>query len=97
MQQVLGQSSGQTANGLPTAAVLLREVQAEHPTVRQLGLNQLIRPATDSLQADTTVVVALRATNPLPAPEQQRLRQWLTVRAGDTHPVRLLVDDSVSR
>ena len=97
LQQMLSQTGNNSASGLPTAAVLLREVQAEHPTVRQLGLSELIHPATDSLRADTTVVVAVRTVAPLPAPEQQRLRQWLTVRAGDTHPVRLLLDDSVGR
>lgn len=96
LQQVLSATNNNSVGSLPTAAVLLREVQAEHPTVNQLGLNQLIRPAADSLQADTTVV-ALRTTAPLPAPEQQRLRQWLTVRAGDRYPVRLLVEDSAKQ
>jgi uncharacterized hydrophobic protein (TIGR00271 family) len=97
LQQVLGATKSNLAGSLPTAAVLLREVQAEHPTVQQLGLSELIRPATDSLRADTTVVVALRTTAPLPAPEQQRLRKWLAVRAGSEHPIRLLLEDSVGR
>lgn len=60
--------------------MLLREVQAEHPTVRQLGLSQLVQPAADSLRADTTLVVAVRTARPLPAAEAQHLTHWLEVR-----------------
>lgn len=78
------------APGLPAAPQLLREVQAEHPAVRQLGLSRLLRPAADSLRADTTVVVALRVAAPLPTAEQQRLRAWLQARVGS--PVQVLVE-----
>ncbi|SMC00563.1 conserved hypothetical protein [Hymenobacter roseosalivarius DSM 11622] len=91
LQQVLTQSDNPALTGLPAAPVLLREVQAEHPAVRQLGLSRLVRPAADSLRADTTVVVAMRTAGPLPAAEQQRLRQWLQVRAGN-RAVQLLVE-----
>lgn len=76
--------------GLPADSLLLREVQIEHPLVRQLGVSTLIQPATDSLGADTVVVVALRSRRPLPLPEAQRLRQWLELRSGGLRPVRLL-------
>ncbi|MFD2721074.1 hypothetical protein ACFST9_20315 [Hymenobacter monticola] len=88
LQELLKQQAGP---GLPAPDALLREVQAEHPTVRQLGLSRLVRPAADSLRADTTVVVAVRTTRPLPAAEAQRLSQWLQVRAGH-QPVRLLLE-----
>lgn len=91
LQQVLTQAASPAATGLPEAPVLLREVQAEHPTVQQLGLSRLVQPAVDSLRADTTVMVAVRTSAPLPAAEQQRLRQWLTVRAGGKRTVRLLL------
>jgi hypothetical protein len=78
--------------GLPAAPALLREVQVEHPTVRQLGLNRLVRPAADSLRADTTVVVSVRAVRPLPVEEQQRMRRWLILRAGGRRKVELLVE-----
>ena len=58
---------------MPSATALLREVQVEHPAVRQLGLSRLVRPATDSLRADTTVLVAVRTRRPLPTAEQRRL------------------------
>ncbi|QKG54457.1 DUF389 domain-containing protein [Hymenobacter sp. BRD67] len=90
LQQLLASRSDTLAPRLPAAATLLREVQAEHPTVRQLGLSYLVRPAADSLRADTTVVVALRVRHSLPAPEQQRLAAWLRVRAGGHQPVQLL-------
>lgn len=76
--------------GLPDDSLLLREVQIEHPLVRQLGVSTLIQPATDSLGADTVVVVALRSRRPLPLPEAQRLRQWLELRSGSLRSVRLL-------
>ncbi|NVO32965.1 DUF389 domain-containing protein [Hymenobacter lapidiphilus] len=76
--------------GLPADSLLLREVQIEHPLVRQLGISALIQPATDSLKADTVVVVALRSRRPLPLPEAQRLRQWLELRSGGLRHVRLL-------
>lgn len=66
--------------GLPAPETLLREVQAEHPTVRQLGLSRLVQPAADSLRADTTLVVAVRTARPLPAAEAQHLTHWLEVR-----------------
>ena len=96
LQQLLAQPpAGRADNadnaGLPAPAALLREVQAEHPTVRQLGLSRLVQPAADSLPADTAVVVAVRTTRPLPTAEAQRLRQWLAVRAGTRQPVRLLL------
>ncbi|GAB2796724.1 TIGR00341 family protein [Hymenobacter coalescens] len=92
LQQVLTQPDNPALTGLPTAPVLLREVQAEHPAVRQLGVSRVVRPAADSLRADTTVVVSVRTAQPLPAVEQQRLRQWLSVRAGSQHPVQLLLE-----
>lgn len=76
---------------LPTAAALLREVQVEHPAVRQLGLSQLVQPAADSLRADTALVVSLSTQRPLPAAEQQRLRHWLRLRAGTRQPVEVLL------
>ena len=65
-------------------------MQAEHPTVRQLGLSYLVQAATDSLRADTTVVVTLRVRRPLPPAETQRLTAWLRIRAGGQHPMQLL-------
>ena len=91
LQRVLAHPDSATA-GLPGAAALLREVQVEHPAVRQLGLSRLVRPATDSLRADTTVLVAVRTRRPLPEAEQQRLAAWLRLRAGGRQPVRLLVE-----
>lgn len=91
LQQVLAPPDGSAATGLPPAAALLREVQVEHPTVRQLGLSRLVQPAADSLWADTMVVVSVRTRRPLPAAEQQRLRHWLSLRAGEKHAVQLLV------
>ncbi|WP_162303701.1 DUF389 domain-containing protein [Hymenobacter sediminis] len=92
LQQLLTQTDNSQPTGLPPAPALLHEVQAEHPTVRQLGLSRLVRPAADSLRADTTLVVSLRTSRPLPAGEQQRLRQWLGVRAGGKRPVQVLVE-----
>jgi uncharacterized hydrophobic protein (TIGR00271 family) len=91
LQRLLANSDSTTA-GLPGAVALLREVQVEHPAVRQMGLSRLVRPATDSLRADTTVLVAVRTRRPLPAAEQQRLATWLRLRAGGRQPVRLLVE-----
>jgi hypothetical protein len=91
LQQLLTQTDNAARTGLPIAPALLREVQAGHPSVRQLGLSRLVQPAADSLRADTTVVVAIRTVRPLPA-EQQRLRQWLSVRAGRQRSVQLLVE-----
>ncbi|MCC3159741.1 DUF389 domain-containing protein [Hymenobacter sp. 15J16-1T3B] len=93
LQQVLTQADNPAVTGLPAAPALLREVQAEHPAVRQLGLSRLVQPAVDSLRADTTLVVSVRTERPLPAAEQQRLRQWLAVRAGGKRAVRLLVNE----
>jgi len=90
IQQLLRQPDSTTMR-LPAAATLLREVQAEHPTVRQLGLSRLVQPAADSLRADTAIVVALRTSGPLPTAEQQRLTAWLRVRAGGRQPVQLLL------
>ncbi|GAB3578764.1 DUF389 domain-containing protein [Hymenobacter daeguensis] len=90
LQQLLTQQASPT--GLPAPEALLREVQAEHPTVRQLALSQLAHPAADSLRADTTVVVSVRTARPLPAAEVQRLSQWLRARAGTRQAVRLLVE-----
>ncbi|NVO83548.1 DUF389 domain-containing protein [Hymenobacter terrestris] len=83
--------------GLPTDSVLLREIQIEHPLVRQLGTSTLIQPATDSLGADTVVVVAVRSRRQLPLPEAQRLRQWLELRSGGRHRVRLLEQPEAAR
>ncbi|WP_303311224.1 DUF389 domain-containing protein [Hymenobacter sp. BT730] len=93
LQQVLSQQSASIAR-LPAPEVLLREVQAEHPAVRQLALSQLVHAAADSLRADTTLVVSVRATPALPAAEVQRLTRWLTVRAGNRQPVRLLLTET---
>ena len=81
-----------STDGLPSPAALLREIQVEHPTVRQLGLSHLLRPAADSLRNDTMLVVAIRSRRPLPRAEQQRLTQWLRLRVGGRHPVRLLME-----
>ena len=89
LQLLLTQQTADNAS-LPAPEALLREVQAEHPTVRQLGLSRLVQPAADSLRADTTLVVAVSTARPLPAAEAQRLTQWLGVRAGP-QPVRLLL------
>lgn len=93
LQQTLAAADSPAATGLPAAPQLLREVQVEHPGVRQLGMSSLRRPAADSLRADTTVVVALRVAAPLPAAEQQRLREWLRVRAGGRHKVQVVVSE----
>jgi len=90
LQQLIAHSDSVAAPRLPAPGTLLREVQAEHPTVRQLGLSYLVQAATDSLRADTTVVVTLRVRRPLPPAETQRLTAWLRVRAGGQHPVQLL-------
>ncbi len=89
LQQLLTQQVADQTS-LPAPEALLREMQAEHPTVRQLGLSRLVQPAADSLRADTLVVVSIRTARPLPAAETQRLTQWLGVRAG-RQPVRLLL------
>jgi uncharacterized hydrophobic protein (TIGR00271 family) len=89
LQQLLTRADS-TAARLPTAAALLREVQAEHPTVRQLGLSRLVRPAADSLRADTVLVVAVRTRAALPTAEQKRLTAWLQARVTGS-PVQLLV------
>ena len=81
--------------GLPPDSVLLQEVRLEHPLVRQLGVSPVVEAAADSLRADTTLVVALHVRRPLPPAEQVRLRQWLRLRAGRRHPVRLVVADSI--
>ena len=78
----------QATPSLPKAPQVLREAQVNFPQVRQLGLSQLIRPATDSLRADTTVVVAVRYQQTLNSEEQQRFTQWLQARLGP-HPVLL--------
>ena len=90
-QQRLAHPDSATA-GLPSATALLREVQVEHPAVRQLGLSRMVRPAADSLQADTTVVVAVRTRRPLPTVERLRLARWLRLRAGGQRNVELLVE-----
>lgn len=72
-------------------------MQVEHPSVRQLGLSRLVRAASDSLRADTLVVVAVRVVRPLPAAEQERLRQWLVLRSGSRRPVQLLVSAPARR
>jgi uncharacterized hydrophobic protein (TIGR00271 family) len=91
LQQTLGPADGPLLTGLPPAAALLREVQVEHPAVRQLGLSRVLRPAVDSLRADTTVVVAVRTRRPLPTVERLRLARWLRLRAGGQRNVELLV------
>ncbi|GAA4359205.1 TIGR00341 family protein [Hymenobacter saemangeumensis] len=91
LQQVLAAPDSPLSTGLPAAARLLREVQVEHPSVRQLGLSRVVQAAADSLRADTVVVVSVRARRPLPLAEQQRLQQWLSLRAGDKRRVQLLV------
>jgi uncharacterized hydrophobic protein (TIGR00271 family) len=90
IQQLLRQPDSVNVR-LPAATTLLREVRAEHPAVSQLGLSRLVAPATDSLRADTTLVVALHVRQALPAAEQQRLTAWLRVRAGGRQPVQLLM------
>ena len=90
LQQLLRTDSA--TDGLPAPAALLREIQVEHPNVRQLGLSNLVRTTTDSLRNDTTLIVAIRARRPLPPAEQQRLNQWLRLRVGGRHPVRLLTE-----
>ncbi|GAB2862679.1 DUF389 domain-containing protein [Hymenobacter ruber] len=72
----------QTAPALPAATQVLREAQINFPQVRQLGLSQLVRPATDSLRADTAVVVAVRYQQVLKPAEQQRFNKWLQARLG---------------
>lgn len=82
VQQLLAQSQALRAAqpALPDAAQLLREAQAIHPALRQLGLSPVLRPATDSLPADTVLAVAVRYRRP-PAPaERQRLLRWLRAR-----------------
>ena len=91
LQQQLAHADSAATPDLPPAATLLREVQAEHPTVRQLGLSRLVKPATSLLRADTTVVVALQVSRALPAAEQQRLVAWLRLRVGGRQPVQLFV------
>ena len=91
LQRLLIHPDSATA-GLPGALALLREVQIEHPAVRQLGLSRLVHPAADSLQADTTVLVAVRTRRPLPAAEERRLATWLGLRAGSRQHIRLLIE-----
>lgn len=97
LQQVLTQADNPALTGLPTAPALLREVQVEHPSVRQLGLSRLVRPSADSLRADTTVVVSVRTARPLPAAEQQRLARWLSLRADGKRTVELLISPARDR
>ena len=87
------------STGLPPDSVLLREIRVEHPAVRQLGQSAIIRRSVDSLRTDTTVVVAVRTQPTLPPAERQRLAQWLRLRAGRRHSVRLLIEpeDSTAR
>jgi uncharacterized hydrophobic protein (TIGR00271 family) len=96
IQQLLAHADSTAALRLPAAATLLREVQAEHPRVRQLGLARVVQPAADSLRADTTLVVTLRTRPALPAAEQQRLAAWLHVRTGGRQPVQLLVTPEIA-
>lgn len=95
LQQLLAPPPAAARPGLPPDTILLREARAEHPRVRQLGLSRLVRPAADSLRADTTLVVSLLTTGSLPAAETQRLTQWLGVRTGHSR-VRLLLEDESS-
>ena len=81
--------------GLPPDSLLLPEVRLAFPPVRQLGVNAVVEPAADSLRADTTLVVALHVRRPLAAAEQQRLAQWLRLRAGSRYAVRVVVADSI--
>ena len=90
LQQLLTQPDNPAFTGLPAAPALLREVQVEHPAVRQLGLSRVVTAATDSLRADTTVVVAVRTRRPLPTVERLRLARWLRLRAGGQRNVELL-------
>jgi len=92
LQQLLAPPPATARPALPPDTVLLREARVEHPRVRQLGLSHLVRPAADSLRADTTLIVSLRTTGSLPAAETQRLTQWLSVRTGHAR-VRLLVEE----
>lgn len=96
IQRIVAASSV-VSTGLPTDSALLREVQIEHPLVRQLGTSTVVQSATDSLRADTLVVVAIRSRQPLPVPEAQRLRQWLKLRSGTRHRVRLLEQTAPAR
>ncbi len=80
------------ADSLPAAPALLREARVWVPTVRQLALSRLVRPATDSLLADTTVIASVSSYRPLSAPEQARLANWLQQRTGGRWAVRLLAD-----
>ena len=74
---------------LPAAPQLLREAQTLFPTVRQLGLASLVRPAADSLRGDTLVMVSARYRHAPSATEQRHLRQWLQVRLAP-HAVQLV-------
>ncbi|MBD2766803.1 DUF389 domain-containing protein [Hymenobacter sp. BT664] len=91
LQQMLTHPDHPALTGLPAAPALLRELQVEHPAVRQLGLSRVVRPAADSLRADTTIIVSVRTARPLPVAEQQRLRRWLSLRAGGKQAVQLLL------
>ena len=89
------------ASVLPPAAALLREVQVEHPQVRQLGLNRLVRASspTDTLPrhtaADTVLVVSVSVADSLPRAERQRLEQWLRLRT-NTAALRLLLEPAAA-
>ncbi len=79
---------------LPLAGALLREVRAEHPTVRRLGLNWLVQSAdstTPAARADSLLVVRLTLSEPLPVTDQVRLTNWLRVRMAAAR-VQLLLE-----
>ena len=79
---------------LPPAGALLREVRAEHPTVRRLGLSWLVQTADSTAPAtrpDSLLVVRLTLTEPLPVTEQTRLTNWLGVRLAAAR-VQLLLE-----
>ena len=81
-----------SADSMPAAPALLREARVWNPAVRQLALNRFIRPATDSLLADTTVIASVTSYRTLSAPEKARLADWLQQRTGGRWAVRLLAD-----
>ncbi len=80
------------SDSMPASPALLREARVWNPAVRQLALNRLIRPATDSLLADTMVVASVTSYRRLSASEQARLADWLQQRTGGRWAVRLLAD-----
>ncbi len=81
---------------LPPIGALLREVQAEHPAVRRLGISWLVQPGDTGawVSSDSLLVVRLALSTPLDTAEQGRLTRWLSRRT-QARRVQLLLETPV--